>query len=1069
MKKMTTQTKSCKHTLSESLWCILLFFCIASANRVDARAADKSSSVADGELRACQIVTVDNAWAVGDGGLILFTGDAGKHWEVQHQRSDAIHYGVCFSDEMNGCVVGGTIEPYSHRSAGVVLTTTDGGRSWQSIATELPRLVGAQLVGNGHILGWGDWSDYYQSALFESTDGGQTWAGRPIPCGHIQCAAVGPDGVLVIVDRAGKIHRSRTGLEFEDVEFPVTPFEPFRFCKYIEGMWWLGGEAGKLYRSRDSVRWEQLELPGTASDRALYSLADAVGHGNRIWVVGQPGNVVWASEDQGTTWVTIATSNRTAINCISVLNGELLLSGGTMANLFASRNGGKAWWPQHQSGSRAAVLNISSTCSGVAWDLMAQVVHESKRNASALVLHDQCFEERMSHVPELASRFEVAGKTIGLTQARILACLPVGNLYSGIRESDLVYYAQNAASPSSESGVSSLVRRLVFEIRNARPDVIVTNCNSTGNALEVKTANAVERAAALAGRKNLRVFSQSSGIPEEAWEPQRILVRGTHSGLQYSPSKLLESNVVLGSVMTNIKPLLEIRESNGLSDKRFSYRIAGSRSGALQDSPLKGLVLDSATQRFERQKASSRVPMLMATNQWFDWKQLTNSESGNPLTPDRVWDSKLRSAAKDVSVTSVSPVLLDIAVQCRRSGDWNRWQAALEFLLEIDGKSPAAEAAYWELMKHTGSIEVKRSIANQLQSIEQRADEGLQVSSSTLQQASPFAKLQETKSSVQPASASNPIRRIPIATHRDLAEFTRLLSKWPDAFIQRRTEPRWGWLIASRYRAMQQRNDSANASVNLGRNYSDFWPPLSPYLPDWNQIAKAERLINNSSLAPPQLVSQLSQPTTASAVNPLPAIGWTDQRPLLDGKADEVFWKMATQIELRDPWSKPTAKKTLIKIARDEQFLYLFSQAPSSTLTPIKKVKEHDGMQTDCDQIKLRIDLDRDYASWFEIGWSSSGDRFDAVNDMLHWNPDWWVFTLSDSNAWYAEIAIPLEQLAQSVDGSAKDWTNEVWALNAVRMIPGVATHTMSPSISDRAAVDDWFLLDLNVARRSAP
>ncbi len=1066
---MATLAERWKLNQRDSLWCIFLFICGPVAFASPAIAGDKISSVADGELRACQIVTVDNAWAVGDRGLILFTGDAGKHWEVQHPRSDAIFYGVCFSDELNGCVVGGTIEPYSHRSSGVVLTTTDGGKLWQNIATELPRMVGAQLVGSGHILAWGDWSNHYQSALFESTDGGQTWAGRPIPCGHVQCAAVGHDAVLVVVDRAGKIHRSRTGLEFESVDLPVTPFEPVRFCKYIEGMWWLGGEAGKLYRSRDMVRWEQLDLPGTGADRSLYSLADAIGYGDRLWVVGTPSNIVWASEDRGNSWTTIATGNHAAIHCVSSLNGELLLICGAKANLIASRNGGKAWWPQHQSGTRDAVLNISCTCSGVAWDLMAQVVHENKRHASALVLHDQCFEERMSQLPELASRFEIAGKSVGLAQARVLACLPVGNLYSGIRDSDLVYYAENASSANTASGVSSLVRRLVFEIRNSRPDVIVSNCNSTGNPLEVKAANAVERAASLAGRKDLKVFSASSGIPEEAWETQRILVRGTNPGLQYSPSKLLESNVVLGSVMTNIKPLIESHGSFPSQDKRFSYRIAGSKAGGMHEPPLKGIVLDNATQVFERHKASSRIALVMATNQWFDWKQLTNSESGNPLTPDRVWDSKLRSSARDVSVASISPVLLDIAIQCRRSGDWNRWQAALEFLLETDSQSPVAEAAYWELMAYTGSIEVKRSIASQLQSIAQRNAEGLQVSAATLQQASPFAKLQQA-SSVQPASSSNPIRRIPIATDRDLSEFTRLLSKWPDAFLHRRTEPRWAWLIASRYRAMQQRNETANATVHLGRNYSDFWPPLSPYLPDWNPVAKTERQIFNSSVTPPQLTSsQLSQQTVAMKQKPVPAIAWTDQRPLLDGNADEDFWKTATQIELRDPWSKSRASKTSIKFARDEQFLYVFSHAQSSNTTRINQVKERDCIKPDSDQIKLRIDLDRDYACWFEIGWSSSGDYVDALNDMLQWNPTWWVATRNDGNAWSAEIAIPLEQLVVSGEGATKDWTNEVWAINAVRTIPGVATHSMAPTISDRAAADDWFLLDLNVARRSAP
>ena len=1037
-------------------------------------ASDNTNSVADGELHACQIVSVDNAWAVGDRGLILATSDAGKHWEIQHQRSEAIHYAVCFSDELNGCVVGGTIEPYSHRSAGVVLITFDGGKSWQKIANELPRLIGAQLVGPSHLLAWGDWSNLHQSALFESTDGGRSWAGRPIPCGHIQCAAVGHDGVLVVVDRAGKIHRSMTGLDFESVHLPVTPFDPIRFCKVIEGMWWMGGEAGKLYRSRDAVRWEQLDLPGTASDRSLYSLADAVGIGNRIWIAGQPGNVVWMSEDQGNTWTVVTNSNRTTINAISVLDGDLLLTCGPMANIFASRNGGKAWWAQHQSGSRNSVLNISSTCSGVAWDLMAQVIHENRRHASAFVLHDQCFEQRTSQLPELASRFEIAGKSIGLTQARVFAGLPVGNLCSGVRESDLGYYAGMAQDKSSNSKakmeITPLVKRLVVEIRSARPDVIVSNCSLTGSALEVRSAQAVEQAATLSARKDFKVFSSSSGIPEEAWEPQRIVIRGTNPGMQYSPSMLLESNMVLGSVMSSIRPLVETRGSVVSSDKKFSYRVAGSRSGLMGDPPLKGIVLDQTTQLSGQKKTTPRLSSVMATPQWFDWKQFTDSESGNPLTPDRVWDSDLRSAAKEVALTSVSPVLIEIAVQCRRNGDWNRWQAALEFLLERDIESPATEAAYWELMTHTGSIEVKRHLANQLQTLEERDADGLSSSAATLQQASPFARLQSESTSVQPASFFKSDRRIPISSDRDLPEFTRLLSKWPDAFSPRRSEPRWGWLIASRYREMQQRNESANATVNLGRSYAEYWPTLSPYLPDWKPIAKAERQIYNANMVPPQHSSpQLSPPTAKLPTNGIPVLSWTTDPPYLDGKADEAFWQSATQIELRDPWATEATRKTTIKFARDNQFLYLFSFAPSTPTTQTSKEKQRDSIKPESDQIKLRIDLDRDYASWFEIGWSATGESCDALNDMLRWNPTWYRETSNDDKSWSTEIAIPLEQLVVSGDAVRKNWTNEVWAFNAIRTIPGIATHSLTPSISDRAIADDWFLLDLNMARHAKP
>jgi hypothetical protein len=485
---------------------------------------------------------------------------------------------------------------------------------------------------------------------------------------------------------------------------------------------------------------------------------------------------------------------------------------------------------------------------------------------------------------------------------------------------------------------------------------------------------------------------------------------------------------------------------------------------------LKGIVLDQTTQLSDRKKTTPRLSSVMATPQWFDWKQFTDSESGNPLTPDRVWDANIRSAAKEVALTSVSPVLIEIAVQCRRNGDWNRWQAALEFLLERDNESPAAEAAYWELMMHTGSIEVKRHLANQLQTLKERNADGLSNSATTLQQASPFARLQSESTSVQPAAFSESLRRVSISSDRDLPEFTRILSKWPDAFSPRRSEPRWGWLIASRYREMQQRNESANATVNLGRSYAEYWPTLSPYLPDWKPIAKAERQIYNASMAPPQpSLPQLSPASVALPANGIPALSWTTVRPYLDGKADEAFWQSTTQIELRDPWATEANRKTTIKFARDHEYLYLFSFAPGPPTTQVSKEKQRDSIKPESDQIRLRIDLDRDYASWFEIGWSATGESCDALNDMPRWNPTWYRETSNDGKSWSTEIAIPLDQLVVSGDAVRKNWTNEVWAFSAIRAIPGVATHSLGPSIADRATADDWFLLDLNKARHSTP
>jgi photosystem II stability/assembly factor-like uncharacterized protein len=975
--------------------------------------------------------------------------------------------------------LGGTIEPFTHRSVGVVLSTQDGGKNWQNMPCELPRITGTQLIGPNHLLAWGDWSNLFQSALFESTDGGQNWLSRPTPVSHIQCAASSANGTLVLVDRAGNVHRTTDGLDYQPVNLPRAPFDPIRFCKCTNGIWWLGGDTGQLYRSADAIQWERLYLPGNASDHALFSLNDLASFENKVWIVGQPGNVAWTSEDYGNTWSVRELPNQSLNHSISALNADVLLTCGPQASIRASRNGGKAWWTQHQSGGRNAVLEIAATSSEIGWDLLAHVTQESKRNAALLVVHDQDFEGKTSHLPELASRIEIAGKSIGLTQSRLLPNLPVGRLVSGERVTDLGYY-QSSMGVDVASDSVALLRRLVLEIRTSRPDVVVSPCPVTCSNLESKTAQAIEQAMRSAGQRDFRVFSSGAGIPEDVWQTQRIILRGMKPGLQFSPAMILKSSsLVLGNVLAPIRPLIDQNVTTWIEpEKRYSYSILGAKSGTLRE-PLEGVLLDPSTQSIDRNKSKARLDSLMATSQWLDWRQSLISDIGNPLTPDRVWESKLRALAKSASPESVPPILLEIAIHCRQNGEWNRWNAAIEYLLEVDSQSSVAEAAFWEAMRHTGSPETQQVIAQQLNLVELRINSANPSAASSIQQTSPFAKNPNDKSPVQRVAFTNSVRRIPIATNRDLEEFARFLSKWPESFQSRRTEQSWGWLIAARYRSMQSRAEPGS-TINLSRDPSVFWPPQTQYLTSWRHVGAAERSI-------PGRTGSTSESSASPNIASCPTI---QQRPYLDGKGDEPFWNEAAQLELRDPWADDPTMRTTIRLARDAEFLYVLSRSvnptetstvPISTKPPMFSPKQdtplslsnrgkanasikdsrRDSLSHSNDHIKMRIDIDRDYASWFEFGWSASGEISDACNDMAYWNPTWHIATLKESSGWSAEIAIPLVELIGS-EPSGAQWLDKVWAFNATRHNPSFCTESLAPSLSDRMTPDSWLLIDLS-------
>ena len=142
----------------------------------------------------------------------------------------------------------------------------------------------------------------------------------------------------------------------------------------------------------------------------------------------------------------------------------------------------------------------------------------------------------------------------------------------------------------------------------------------------------------------------------------------------------------------------------------------------------------------------------------------------------------------------------------------------------------------------------------------------------------------------------------------------------------------------------------------------------------------------------------------------------------------------------------------------------LLSNRGKSNASAMKESRR-DSLSQSSDHIKMRIDIDRDYASWFEFGWSASGEISDACNDMAFWNPTWHIATLKDSSGWSAEIAIPLVELIGAEPSNAH-WLDKTWAINATRHVPSSCTESIAPSLSDRMTQDAWILIDLKTSNR---
>ena len=215
----------------------------------------------------------DRLVAVGDGGTILSSDDAGATWQAHSSGTWLSLSGVTFVDAANGWAVGGETD-YSGEATirrSVILHTSDGGLTWntQVIPVKIPL---AAVAFSDDDSGWavGD-----RGTVLHTTDGGQTWIAQ----------ASGTSESLACVTFVDSAHG------------------------------WIGGPVGVVLRTADGgLHWRRVTLGTWARERALVKPAFAdTAHG--VAVLADPyGPSDGGSEpalaqtsDGGATWQPLAT------------------------------------------------------------------------------------------------------------------------------------------------------------------------------------------------------------------------------------------------------------------------------------------------------------------------------------------------------------------------------------------------------------------------------------------------------------------------------------------------------------------------------------------------------------------------------------------------------------------------------------------------------------------------------------------------------------------------------------------------------------------------------------------
>lgn len=273
----------------------------------------------------------DVVWAVGTGGRIIRSEDAGTTWTLQDTPTQNNLQDIASWDDQAALVVG---------DEGTVLVTEDGGETWKQ--TEVPtRQFGEQLlqarVERGTDRGWITGT---YGTVFRTLDRGVVWEMiHPELDVAWNDAAIAPDGTLWVVGEFGRVRRTRDGGDtWEDVDVGTDiSLMSIAFADADHAV--AVGLSGTVVRTTDGG--ETWTLVPTGHETHLF---DVIWTGDHYAAVGNAGTAGTASRE-GDDW----TFSRLAENNFSWYTGSAAAGPSTLyiggANLGVLQDGA---WRQFQ-------------------------------------------------------------------------------------------------------------------------------------------------------------------------------------------------------------------------------------------------------------------------------------------------------------------------------------------------------------------------------------------------------------------------------------------------------------------------------------------------------------------------------------------------------------------------------------------------------------------------------------------------------------------------------------------------------------------------------------------------
>jgi len=282
--------------------CLLLAVCsTATFASAGGWTRQRASSLA--WLHAVFFLSPNHGWAVGSRGTVLSTNDGGKSWQAKAQPTEDTIRDIYFNDDLNGLLVceRNIYDLQSNdESRSYLMKTNDGGEHWKRVnmrgAGFDARLMRAIFTNSGRGWAFGE-----GGALYTTHDSGVNWIKLQAPTRYLLLGGafvdensgwlVGAGTTILQTSDGGETwHRSQTP-DTAHVRFNATSFVDAR-------LGWAVGSGGNIYRTTNGGRSWHSQNSGVPVDLLDVKFLDPA----EGWAVGNEGTVLHTS-DGGSHWM----------------------------------------------------------------------------------------------------------------------------------------------------------------------------------------------------------------------------------------------------------------------------------------------------------------------------------------------------------------------------------------------------------------------------------------------------------------------------------------------------------------------------------------------------------------------------------------------------------------------------------------------------------------------------------------------------------------------------------------------------------------------------------------------